>query len=93
MIIRCILTPLYIIVGIIKLIVDVLNRVSGWIFGALAGLLLLVTVLCYFFGLERGAELRHMLISCGVIFLIPQIMTVMSALLDVLTEIIGDSIR
>lgn len=93
MIIRCLLTPVYILVGIIRLAVDIISRLSGWIFGALAGLLLLVTLLCYFFGLEDGAEIRHMLIGCGILFLIPQIAAVLSAMLEGLTEIIGDHIR
>ena len=93
MITKCLLTPIYIIVAIVKCAVDILSRLSTWIFGVLAGMMLLVTLLCYLFGLESGESIRHMLLSSGVMFLIPQIVSIISALLEVLTEVIGDHIK
>ena len=45
MIIRCLLTPIYVLVGILRFVADLISRLSGWIFGVLAGLLLIVTLL------------------------------------------------
>lgn len=93
MITKCLLTPVYIIVAIVKCAVDILSRLSAWVFGVLAGIMMLVTLLCYLFGLESGDSIRHMLISSGVVFLVPQVISIVSALLEVLTEVIGDHIK
>lgn len=93
MITKCLLTPIYIIVAIAKCAVDILSRLSTWIFGVLAGMMLLVTLLCYLFGLESGDSIRHMLLSSGIVFLIPQVISIISTLLEVLAEVIGDHIK
>ena len=93
MITKCLLTPIYIIVAIVKCAVDILSRLSTWIFGVFAGMMLLVTLLCYLFGLESGDSIRHMLLSSGIVFLIPQVISIISTLLEVLAEVIGDHIK
>lgn len=93
MIMRIILTPIYICMLMLRVIVDLALRLSAWIFYLIGGLFLLTTICCYYMQLESAASLHHMLIICGVLFMLPQAVTILSAVLEVGTEIIGNRIR
>ena len=92
MIIKMILLPLYILLLAVRVIFGMLIRISDWIFYLLGGLFLLVTVLCYYFGLETGESLRSMVISCGILFMIPQAASILEGVLEFCTMILGDRI-
>lgn len=93
MITKIIFIPLYIIVLIIRIILDVILRLSAWIFYTVAGLLLIVTVFCYCMQLESPAGIRQMLIGCGTILVLPQAATIFSALVEFTAEVLRERIR
>ena len=93
MFIRILLIPIYIIVLLLSVILNLVLRLSAWVFYVLAGLFMIVTVCCYYMQIETGDELRRMLICCGVLFILPQAAEMLSAVLTVSAEIIGDRIR
>jgi hypothetical protein len=93
MIFRIILIPIYIIVGFVRISVEVISRLSCWIFYLIAGILILTAVLSAGFGTEDGEGVKQLLIGSGVFLLIPQIVTVFSVLLELLSEMIERRIR
>lgn len=93
MIRRILLTPIYLILLIVSLAVNTVLRLSAWIFYLLGGLCLLTTVCCYYMQLESAAGLHHMIICSGILLLLPQAAEIVSAVLTVATEIIGDRIK
>lgn len=93
MILKLLLTPIYIILFIVTLTVNVVLRLSAWIFYLLGGLCLLTTICCYYMQLESAAGLHHMIICSGILLLLPQTAEMLSAVLSVTTEIIGDRIK
>lgn len=92
MIIKMILLPVYIILVAIRLVFGIVIRMADWIFYLLGGLLLLVTVLSYYFGLETGESLKSMVISSGILFIIPQAASLLEGVLEFSTMILGDKI-
>ena len=92
MIIRMILLPVYIILVAIRLVFGIVIRMADWLFYLLGGLLLLVTVLSYYFGLETGESLKSMVISSGILFIIPQAASLLEGVLEFCTMILGDKI-
>ena len=93
MIIKALLMPVYVIILIIHLAVSLVLKMSAWIFYLLGGLFLLTTILCYYMQLETAGELHRMLICSGVMFMIPQIATMLSVFLEVAVEALGARIR
>ena len=87
------LTPIYIFVLLVRIALDMLVRVSEWVFYAIGGIMLLTTIFCYYMQLESSAELHRMIVCCGVMFLLPQAVSLLSGALAVATEILGDRIR
>jgi len=93
MIIKILLMPLYIILLLFRIAVDMVLRLSAWIFYALAGLFLLTAICCYYMQIESAVGIRQMLISSGIMLILPQVVTAISAVLEVATEILGDKIK
>ena len=93
MIIKALLMPVYLVILIIHLAVSLALKMSAWIFYLLGGLFLLTTICCYYMQLEIAVELRRMLICSGVMFMIPQIATMLSVFLEVAIEVLGASIH
>ena len=90
---RIILIPIYVIVGFARIGIEVITRLSCWVFYLIGGILILATILSAGFGLEDSEGIRQMLIGSGVFLLIPQVVTVVSVLLEVLMNVIGRKIR
>ena len=93
MIIKALLMPIYVVILIIHLAVSLALKMSAWIFYLLGGLFLLTTICCYYMQLETVAELHRMIICSGVMFMIPQIATMLSVFLEVAVEALGARIR
>jgi len=93
MIIKILLMPLYIILLLFRIAVDMVLRLSAWIFYALAGLFLLTAICCYYMQIESAVGIRQMLISSGIMLILPQVVTAISAVLEVAAEILGDKIK
>lgn len=93
MIYRILLTPIYLILLIASVAVNAVLRLSAWLFYLLGGLCLLTTACCYYMQLESAAGLHHMIICSGILLLLPQAAEIISAVLTVATEIIGDRIK
>lgn len=93
MIIKILLMPLYIILLLFRIAVDMVLRLSAWIFYVLAGLFLLTAICCYYMQIESTVGIRQMLISSGIMFILPQAVTAISAVLEVAAEILGDKIK
>ena len=72
---------------------NLIIRISDWIFYVLGGLMLLTTVLCYYMQIESGEGLRQMLIASGTMFLIPQAAGMVAGALEVAGEILRDIVR
>ena len=93
MIIKILLMPLYIILLLFRIAVDMVLRLSAWILYALAGLFLLTAICCYYMQIESAVGIRQMLISSGIMLILPQVVTAISAVLEVAAEILGDKIK
>jgi len=93
MIIKILLMPLYIILLLFRIAVDMVLRLSAWIFYALAGLFLLTAICCYYMQIESAVGIRQMMISSGIMLILPQAVTAISAVLEVAAEILGDKIK
>lgn len=93
MIRRIVLTPVYIILTAFRIVVELMLHLSAWIFYLLGGVFLLATVCSYYMQLETAEGLRHMLIGTGTMFIIPQAVSILSGLLEVAAEIVGDQMR
>ena len=91
--IRILLLPVYIILLAVRLVIDMMLRLSAWIFYAIAGLFLLTTICCYYMQLESAENIRSLLISCGMLLIIPQGASIIAGILEVTTEIVGDRMR
>lgn len=89
---RTIFRIIYLMVSVLHIAVSLIIGVSAWIFNLLAGLLLAVTVCCYFMGIESGLEIKQMLIGCGILFAIPVAANFIGAVLAVTKEIIADNL-
>lgn len=83
---RIICIPVYFILMFLRLITEIVLRLSAWIFYLLGALFLLVTIMCYCMQIETSEGLRRMLIGCGVFILIPQAAEFLSAFLEVAAE-------
>ena len=93
MIIRMILIPIYVVVTVLRIGLSLILKLSDWIFYLLGILFLLVTACCYYMQIESGEGLKHMIIGSGIMFLIPQVATLLTGVLEVAGEVIGDRIR
>ena len=87
---KIILIPIYVVLIVIKTVLGLLIRLSDWVFYAIGGLLLLVTALSYYFGLESGDSIRNMIIGSGTFLLIPQAAGLIEGFMEFCTMIIGD---
>ena len=92
MIVRMIFIPIFIVITALRVCLGIIVRMSDWIFYLLGMLFLITTVCCYYMQLETAAGLRQMIIGSGIMFLIPQAATILIAILEVASEIIGDRI-
>ena len=93
MIIRIILIPIYMVVTVLRIGLSLVVKLSDWIFYLLGILFLLVTVCCYYMQIESGEGLKQMIIGSGIMFLIPQVASLLTGALEVAGEVIGDRIR
>lgn len=93
MITRILLVPTFAVLTVLRLIIDLVVKISGWFFYAAGGIILLTAVLSFCFQLEKSAEVHRMVITAGVLFLLPQGASILSGILEVGSEIIGDRIR
>lgn len=89
---RIILLPVYVIIRIMAVAINIIIRLSDWIFYVLGFLFLLATVLCYYMQIESGAGLRHMIIGSGIMFLIPQAAGLLAGVLEVTGDLIGNKV-
>lgn len=90
--IKVILTPVYLLLTALRIVIGIIVGISGWIFYLIGGLFLLTTGFCYFMGLESGESVRNMLIGSTVLFLIPQAATILSVMLEAAAGQIGNTI-
>ena len=88
MFLRIILTPIYIILMVLRLAVNLMLQLGAWVFYLIGGLCLLTTVLCYYMQSESPEGLHHMIIGSGIFLLIPQVVEILAAMLEVATEVI-----
>lgn len=93
MLLIILLIPIYIMLTVLRFVVSMMLRLGAWMFYLIGGLCLLTTILCYYMQLESPEGLRHMLIGSGIFLLIPQAVEILSAVLEVATEIIGCRIK
>lgn len=92
MLIKIILMPVYLLLLAARVVFGIVIHMADWIFYLLGGLFLIVTILCYYFGLESGDSLRGMVISSGILFLIPQAAVLVEGILEICTLRLGDII-
>jgi len=92
MLIKAVLMPVYLLLLAVRVVFGIVIKMADWIFYLLGGLFLLITILSYYFGLENGEGIRSMLISCGIMFLIPQAAVLIEGILEVCTLRLGDII-
>lgn len=92
MLIKIVLLPVYLLLLAFRVVFGIIIRMADWIFYLLGGLFLLVSILCYYFGLESGDSLRHMVISSGTMFLIPQVAVLLEGILEICTLRLGNII-
>lgn len=90
---RILLIPLYVILLVFRIVINMMLRLGAWMFYFLGGLCLLTTILCYYMQLETSEDLRSMLIGSGVFLVIPQAVEILSAVLEVTTEVVGYRIK
>lgn len=90
MIRNVILRVIYLAVSLLHIAVSLIVGISAWIFYALAGLLLLVTICCFLMGVESGDGIRHMLAGCGILFAIPLTASLIDAMLEVAAEAVSE---
>lgn len=92
MLIKIVLMPIYLLLLAVRVVFGFVNRMADWIFYLFGGLFLLVTILSYYFELESGDNLRSMVISSGILFLIPQAAVLIEGMLEICTLRLGDII-
>lgn len=92
MLIKIVLMPIYLLLLAVRVVFGIIIRMADWIFYLLGGLFLLVSILCYYFGLESGDSLRRMVISSGTMFLIPQVAVLLEGILEICTLRLGNII-
>ena len=90
---KIVLMPIYIAIIVLRFGVDMMLRLSAWVFYLLGGVFLLATVCSYYMQLESAEGLRHMIIGSGLMFIIPQAVSILAGLLEVAAEIINDQMR
>lgn len=71
---------------------NLIIKISDWIFYVIGGLFLLTTILCYYMQIEDGEGLRQMIIGSGIMFLIPQAAGIIAGLLEFLGEVLSNKI-
>lgn len=89
---RVIYLPMYMVLMAVRLIVNLLLRMSAWIFYMIAFLFLLTAVLCYYMDLDSAVGIRQTVIGGGLFFIIPQAASILAGLLDGVAEVIRDRI-
>lgn len=92
MLVKIVILPIYLLLLAVRVVFGILIRMADWIFYLLGGLFLLITILCYYFGLESGDSLRSMVISSGIMFLIPQAAVLVEGILEICTLKLGNII-
>lgn len=93
MIRKIVLLPIYIVLTVLRIVIDLMLRISTWIFYLIGGVLLLTTIGCYYFQIESGENIRNMLIGTGVFFIIPQAVTILAGMVEVAAEIVGNRLK
>ena len=73
---------LYLVVTAIRIALSAVRRLSEGFFCFFGGLFLLTTLLCYYFQLESGESLRHMIICIGILLLTPQAAEILETILE-----------
>ena len=73
---------LYLAITVIRIALSAVRRISEGFFCFFGGLFLLTTLLCYYFQLESGESLRHMIICSGILLLTPQAAEILETMLE-----------
>ena len=93
MLLRVLLIPAFIALTALKLVIDLVLRLSAWVFYLMAMMILLVAFFSYYMQLETAESIKQMVISAGMLLIIPQGTTLLAGVIEVAAEIVGDRIK
>lgn len=90
--ITIVMWPVYLALLAVRIVFDLLNRLSAWVFYIIAFLLLLTAGLCYYMEIDTALEIRRTLIGSGIFFMIPQSVSILAGMAEVAAEVIRNRI-
>lgn len=93
MIRKILLAPIYTVLLILRIGINIMLQISSWVFYLLGGLLLLATVCCYYMQIESAEGLRSMIVGSGIFLIIPVGASMLSGVIEVAEEIVRDRMR